>query len=186
MSRAYGVETKMSKTISEYYDLLGGQSFPKETERRVNNFSKELEEKRNYTKFTTFDSTNDEMIVINGIKLFSFCEHHLLPFFGYCSIAYIPNGKILGLSKFQRLVDKISSIPTLQENVTNEIADEVEKILKPKGLGVASTCVHTCMYGRGINTSTITVNSQVVKGNMTNAQTKTEFLSRIKNENIFR
>ena len=83
-------------------------------------------------------------------------------------------------------MDKISSIPTLQENVTNEIANEVEKILKPKGLGVASTCVHTCMFGRGINTSTITVNSQVVKGNMTNAQTKTEFLSRIKNENIFR
>ena len=186
MSRAYGVETKMSKTISEYYDLLGGQTFPEETERRVNNFSKELEEKRNYTKFTTFDSTNDEMIVINGIKLFSFCEHHLLPFFGYCSIAYIPDGKILGLSKFQRLVDKISSIPTLQENVTNEIANEVEKILKPKGLGVASTCVHTCMFGRGINTSTITVNSQVLRGILSEQSAKTEFLSRIKNENIFR
>ncbi len=94
--------------------------------------------------------------------------------------------KILGLSKFQRLVDKISSIPTLQENITNEIANEVEEILKPKGLGVASTCVHTCMYGRGINTSTITVNSQVLKGNMLDQNTKSEFLSRIKDENIFR
>ena len=176
----------MNNTITGYYNLLGGKSFPEETERRVNNFSKELDKKRNYTKFTTFDSTNDEMIVINGIKLFSFCEHHLLPFFGYCSIAYIPDGKILGLSKFQRLVDKISSIPTLQENVTNEIANEVERILKPKGTGVASTCVHTCMFGRGINTSTITVNSQVLRGNMLNQNTKSEFLSRIKNENIFR
>ncbi len=186
MSRAYGIESEMSTIISGYYDLLGGCTFPKDTERRVNNFSKELEEKRNYTKFTTFESNIDEMIVINGIKLFSFCEHHLLPFFGYCSIAYIPDGKILGLSKFQRLVDKISSIPTLQENITNEIANEVEEILKPKGLGVASTCVHTCMYGRGINTSTITVNSQVLRGLFTKESTKTEFLSRIKNENIFR
>ena len=172
-------------TIKEYYDLLGGNNFPTETEERVNNFSKELEVKRNYSKFTTFNSNNDEMIVINGIKLFSFCEHHLLPFFGYCSIAYIPNGKILGLSKFQRLVDKISSIPTLQEDVTSSISNEVERILKPKGSGVASTCVHTCMFGRGINTSTISVNSQIVKGVLKDPIAKSEFLTRIKNENPF-
>jgi GTP cyclohydrolase IA len=172
-------------TIKEYYDLLGGNNFPTETEERVNNFSKELEVKRNYSKFTTFNSNNDEMIVINGIKLFSFCEHHLLPFFGYCSIAYIPNGKILGLSKFQRLVDKISSIPTLQEDVTSAISNEVERILKPKGSGVASTCVHTCMFGRGINTSTISVNSQIVKGVLKDPIAKSEFLTRIKNENPF-
>ena len=172
-------------TIKEYYNLLGGKAFPQETEERVMRFKDELAEKRQYSKFTTFDTTNDEMILINGIKLFSFCEHHLLPFFGYCSIAYIPNGKILGLSKFQRLVDKISSVPTLQENVTNDIAEGVEGILKPKGLGVASTCVHTCMFGRGINTSTITVNSQVVKGIMKDPIAKSEFLQRIKHENPF-
>jgi len=167
----------------EYYELLGGTNFPKDTNDRVQRFGNELNEKRLYEKFTTFDSTNDEMIVINGIKLFSFCEHHLLPFFGYCSIAYIPQGKILGLSKFQRLVDKIASIPTLQENVTSAIAEQVEKILEPKGLGVATTCVHSCMFGRGINTSTISVNSQVLKGAMKEGSARTEFLSRINNEN---
>ena len=170
----------------EYFKLLGGNNFPRDTTARVDNFSKELETKRNYNKFTVFDTTTDEMIVLNRIKLFSFCEHHLLPFFGYCNIAYIPNGKILGLSKFQRLVDSIASKPTLQENVTQEIADKISEILNPKGVAVAVSCVHTCMYGRGINTSTISVNTQVLQGFMQEPNTKSEFLARIKNEDIFR
>jgi len=170
----------------EYFKLLGGIKFPTETTARVKRFSEELNSKRNYEKFTTFETTNDEMIVVNRIKVFSFCEHHLLPFFGFCNIAYIPNGKILGLSKFQRLVDSIASKPTLQENVTQEIADKVKEILNPKGIGVAVSCVHTCMYGRGINTSTITVNTQVLDGLMKDQNPKSEFLARIKNEDIFR
>tara|TARA_Y100000310_G_scaffold321064_1_gene378211 strand:+ start:600 stop:1124 length:525 start_codon:yes stop_codon:yes gene_type:complete len=172
--------------VKEYFDLLGGKDFPEETQSRVMNFSKELETKRNYDRFTTFDTKNDEMIVINKIKLFSFCEHHLLPFFGYCYIGYIPTGKILGLSKFQRAVDKICSKPTLQENITEEIASFLDDLLHPLGLGVALSCIHTCMFGRGINTSTITVNSQVLKGRFRNEEVKTEFLMRIKNEDLFR
>jgi len=170
----------------DYYHLLGGDNFPPDTITRIDNFSNELQTKRNYDKFTVFDTTTDEMIVINKIKLFSFCEHHLLPFFGYCNIAYIPHGKILGLSKFQRLVDSIASKPTLQESVTQEIADKVSEILNPKGVAVAMSCVHTCMYGRGINTSTISVNTQVLQGVMKDQNAKTEFLARIKNEDIFR
>ena len=170
----------------EYFKLLGGIKFPTETTARVKRFSEELNRKRNYEKFTTFETTNDEMIVVNRIKVFSFCEHHLLPFFGYCNIAYIPHGKILGLSKFQRLVDSIASKPTLQESVTQEIADKVSEILNPKGVAVAMSCVHTCMYGRGINTSTISVNTQVLQGVMKDQNAKTEFLARIKNEDIFR
>ena len=159
----------------EYFKLLGGNNFPRDTTARVDNFSKELETKRNYNKFTVFDTTTDEMIVLNRIKLFSFCN-----------IAYIPHGKILGLSKFQRLVDSIASKPTLQENVTQEIADKISEILNPKGVAVAVSCVHTCMYGRGINTSTISVNTQVLQGFMQEPNTKSEFLARIKNEDIFR
>lgn len=167
--------------VKEYFNLLGGENFPTETENRVNNFSNELTSKRNYDKFTTFDSKNDEMIVINKIKMFSFCEHHLLPFFGFCYIGYIPDGKIMGLSKFQRLVDKICSKPTLQEYVTEEIAQELNKILMPKGVAVATDCTHTCMFGRGINTSTITVNSQVLLGIFkTSNEVRMEFLSRLK------
>ena len=173
----------------EYYLLLGGEpsKFPEDTPNRLEQFFIELERKRNYEKFTTFESHLDEMIVINGLKVFSFCEHHLLPFFGFCSIGYIPDGKILGLSKFQRIVDKVSSHPTLQENITSAISHKVEEILKPKGSGVAVTCVHTCMYGRGINTSTCTVNSQALVGKLrTEGTTRDEFLARIKVENILR
>lgn len=171
----------------DYYKILGGkiEDFPEETENRVKRFSDELTDKRNYNKFTTFDSNTDEMILINKIKMFSFCEHHLLPFFGFCYIGYIPDGKIMGLSKFQRLVDKICSKPSLQEYVTEEISNKLEEILKPKGLAIATTCIHSCMFGRGINTSTINVNAQVLKGKLKESEARNEFLMRIKNETIF-
>ena len=84
------------------------------------------------------------------------------------------------------MVDKHSSRPTLQEDVTWNIADDLDKRLYPKGIGVAMTCVHTCMFGRGINTSTCTVNTQVLKGNMKESDSRAEFLGRIKIENILR
>lgn len=180
--------TMMYDIAKNYFELLGGDTkkFPQQTRLRVIKFKAELEQKRDYTKFTTFESKVDEMIVINGLKIFSFCEHHLLPYFGYGSIGYIPNGKIFGLSKFQRVISKLDSQPTIQENLTSEIADFVAKILEPKGIGVALTCIHTCMYGRGIDTSTITVNSQVLKGRMNDGTVRAEFLNRINHENIFR
>lgn len=168
------------KEVQWFFANLGGRDFPKETTWRVCRFFTELENKRAYDKFTTFESKADNMVIINKIRIFSFCEHHLLPFFGYCSIGYIPDGKILGLSKFQRLVDKIASRPSIQENVTVEIADAVEKILNPKGLGVITNCQHTCMFGRGIERPEITVSSQVVRGSMKeNADTRQEFFNRI-------
>ena len=177
----------MELSIKQFYRILGGESseFPDETTDRVLRFRSELANKRAYIKFTTFKTETDEMIIINGLKLFSFCEHHLLPFFGYGSIGYIPNGKILGLSKFQRLVDKVSSKPTLQEDITQEIAELVQKTLTPKGLGVAFTCIHACMFGRGINTSTCSVNTQALRGAIKEKQeARSEFLGRLNIENI--
>ena len=172
-------------TSEKVFQSLGGIDYPKETEERVNRFYEELTTKRNYEKFTTFPTDLDEMVVINGLKVFSFCEHHLLPFFGYCSIGYIPDKKILGLSKFQRLVDKKSSQPSLQETITSTIARDIESILTPRGIGIAMTCVHTCMFGRGINTSTCTVNTQVLtKSIKDKSEARQEFLDRIKIENI--
>lgn len=185
--------TKSLDAINGYFDLLGGTNIQDDTYSRVINFSQELKAKREYDKFTTFDTKVSEMIVINGLKIFSFCEHHLMPFFGYCSIGYIPDNKMLGLSKFQRLVDKCSSKPHTQENLTDEIAHELRLVLEtkgdqrsgPLGIGVAMTCTHTCMFGRGINTSTITVNSQVLKGKISQSDARNEFLMRIKsNENL--
>jgi len=177
------------EVVEGYYMFLNGsgENFPKETIERIKNFSTELDVKRSYNKFTIFKSNLDEMIIINGLKLFSFCEHHLLPYFGFASVGYIPNGHILGLSKFQRIVDKLSSSCSLQENLTSEIAQFIEQTLSPKGIGVAVTALHTCMYGRGINTSTATVNTQVLRGMIKEEpDTRNEFLKRITHEHILR
>jgi len=173
----------------EYYHLLGGKEdqFPEETRDRLRRFGEELQVKRDYSKFTSFKSDNDEMVIFNQIKIFSFCEHHLLPYFGYCSIGYIPNGKILGASKFQRLVDKIASRPSVQETLTTEISDKLIEILEPKGLGLVMNCTHSCMFGRGINTSTITMRTQVLKGVMkSQPETRAEFFKGVTNESLLR
>ena len=177
----------MTYLADEYYHILGGEKFPEETRERLHNFAKELKTKRDYSKFTSFESTNDEMVIFNQIKIFSFCEHHLLPYFGYCSIGYIPNGKILGASKFQRLVDKIASKPSVQESLSTEIIDELLKILEPKGIGMIMNCTHSCMFGRGINTSTITMRTQVLKGVMrSQPETRAEFFKGVTNESLLR
>ena len=84
------------------------------------------------------------------IRVFSFCEHHLLPYYGTCSIGYVPHGKILGLSKFQRLVDKLASCPTVQEELTARIVNWLRDKLKAEGFGCVMRCYHTCAIGRGI------------------------------------
>ena len=168
--------------VRDWFERLGGKEFPKDTDQRVERYFKEMEIKRNYEKFTTFPTKNNEMIIINQIKIFSFCEHHLLPFFGHCSIGYIPNGKILGLSKFQRLVDSVSTKPTLQEDVTEAIVDKVEKLLSPKGVGVVANCQHSCMFGRGIERPEIYVSTQVLRGIFSDTDVRSEFLYRVKND----
>lgn len=178
-------------TVEEYFEILGGKKseFPKDTAKRVYDFSKELRANRKYSKITSFESESDTMVVINGLRLFSFCEHHLLPYFGYCSIGYIPNGKVLGLSKFQRIVEKCASKPTIQENLTQEIADTLTNYLgEDADVGVAVTCIHSCMFGRGVKNADVGVNTIVLKNGLrSNNVSRTEFLNRItKHENILR
>jgi GTP cyclohydrolase IA len=105
----------------------------------------ELDRKRNYEKFTTFVSDCDEMIIGNHLRLFSICEHHLLPFYGEVAIGYIPDGKIFGLSKFQRLVDMLASKPQIQETLTVKILEEIKNRLNPAGIGVVVKAIHTCV-----------------------------------------
>ena len=101
---------ELNETVNGYYRLIGGENknYDKEKSRRLRAFGEELYRKRSYEKFTAFKADHDDMIIGNHLRLFSFCEHHLLPFFGEVAIGYIPNNKIFGLSKFQRLVDKVS------------------------------------------------------------------------------
>lgn len=93
----------------------------------------------------------DDLIVVKSLSFSSMCEHHLLPFFGECVIGYYPDGKILGLSKFPRLVNSLSKKMHVQERLTKEIADNLDKFLKPKGIAVLIKAQHSCMCFRGVN-----------------------------------
>lgn len=92
----------------------------------------------------------DEMIVVSGIKVQSFCEHHMIPFFGTATVAYIPNGKIVGLSKINRIVNKYMRRLQVQERLTVQIADALDKALSPLGVAVKIQCTHLCVVYRGI------------------------------------
>lgn len=128
-----------------------------------------------------FTDSNDEMIVVKDIELYSICEHHLLPFFGKCHIAYIPNGTIIGLSKLPRLVDHFARRLQIQERLTSQIAMTLEEILQPIGVGVVIEAVHLCMMMRGVEKQ----NSQAITSCMlgafrTKTATRQEFLQLIR------
>ncbi len=124
-----------------------------------------------------FEDSHDNMIMVRDIELYSLCEHHLLPFFGKAHIAYIPRGRILGLSKLPRIVDMFARRLQVQERLTSEIADAVCEIIDPLGVGVVIEAYHLCMMMRGVekqNSKTIT---SALNGTFrTDAKTRDEFL----------
>jgi len=125
----------------------------KETPQRVSQFLGDyfIESPKPFFNLTTFDSEKmDEMIVQKNIQFYSMCEHHLLPFFGTAAVAYIPNKHIIGLSKLARLVDFFARKPQNQERMTKQIAEFLQKEIKPLGVGVTVTARHMCMEMRGI------------------------------------
>ena len=128
----------------------------------------------------TFNVTYDEMVIVKDIEMYSLCEHHMLPFFGRVHIAYIPNGKVVGLSKLPRLVDVFARRLQVQERMTQQIANAVEEALAPKGVGVVIEARHLCMMMRGVekqNSSTVT---SAMLGGFRNQPTRGEFLSLVR------
>jgi GTP cyclohydrolase I len=106
-----------------------------------------------------FEERHESMVVVRDIELYSLCEHHLLPFFGKAHVAYLPNGKIIGLSKIPRIVDMFARRLQVQERMTDEIADAIMRVLDPLGVGVVVEAYHLCMMMRGVekqNSKTIT------------------------------
>ncbi len=127
-----------------------------------------------------FDVTYDEMVIVKDIEMYSLCEHHMLPFFGRVHIAYIPNGKVVGLSKLPRLVDVFARRLQVQERMTQQIAKTIEQAIAPKGVGVVIEARHLCMMMRGVqkqNSSTVT---SAMLGGFRNQPTRGEFLSLVR------
>jgi GTP cyclohydrolase I len=129
-----------------------------------------------------FPEQYDEMVLIRDIPFTSMCEHHLLPFRGVAHVAYIPNGKVTGLSKIARVVDEVSRRPQVQERMTQEIADLVNTHLETSGVAVVISAEHSCMSIRGIKKHGSTTVTSALRGIFkTNESTRAEFMSLIKN-----
>ena len=127
-----------------------------------------------------FNEHYDEMVIVKDIDFYSLCEHHMLPFFGKCHIAYIPNGKIVGLSKLPRIVEMYSRRLQVQERMTREIGDMINKILEPKGVAVVSEARHLCMMMRGVEKQNSIATSSCMLGRFkSDEKTRSEFLKLI-------
>ncbi len=127
-----------------------------------------------------FDVDYDEMVIVKDVEMFSLCEHHMLPFFGKVHVAYIPNGKVIGLSKIPRLVDVFARRLQVQERMTRQIADAIQDAINPQGVGVVIEARHLCMMMRGVekqNSSTVT---SAMLGVFQKHNTRAEFLSLVR------
>lgn len=129
-----------------------------------------------------FNSDNSEMVLVKNIELYSLCEHHLLPFIGKCHVAYLPGGKIIGLSKIARIVDLHARRLQVQENLTKEIAETVQKVTDAKGVAVIIEAKHLCMMMRGVEKQNSVMTTSVMLGLFReDSRTRAEFLSLVKN-----
>lgn len=128
-----------------------------------------------------FSVDYDEMVIVKDIEFFSMCEHHMLPFHGKAHVAYIPNGKVIGLSKIPRIVDVFARRLQVQERMTQEIAETLMDILKPKGVAVACEAQHFCMMMRGVEKQhSATVTSSMLGEFRERKETRDEFLALIR------
>lgn len=132
-----------------------------------------------------FQSDNDEMVLVKNIELYSLCEHHLLPFIGKCHVAYVPNGKIIGLSKIARIVDMHARRLQVQENLTKEIAQTMQQVTQAKGVGIIIEAQHLCMMMRGVEKQNSIMTTSVMLGLLReDPRSRAEFLSLIRNKEL--
>ena len=128
-----------------------------------------------------FTVDTDEMVMVKDIELYSLCEHHMLPFFGKAHVAYLPAGRVVGLSKLPRLVDMFSRRLQVQERLTNQIAQTIQEVVKPRGVGVVIEARHFCMMMRGVGKqNSIAISSCMLGEFRSNRATRDEFLSLVR------
>ena len=128
-----------------------------------------------------FDVSYDEMVIVKDIDFYSLCEHHMLPFFGRVHVAYVPNGKVLGLSKIPRLVGMFSRRLQVQERLTTQIAETLQRVLVPKGVAVVVEAIHLCMMMRGVSQQNCSAVTSSMRGEFEgDPKTRAEFMQLIR------
>ncbi len=148
----------------------------------TNGYHQSLEELVNDAMF---ESDNDEMVIVRDIEFYSLCEHHVLPFFGHAQVGYIPNGKVIGLSKIARIVDMYARRLQIQENLAREIADALQRVTNAKGVAVQMDARHMCMMMRGVSKQNAEMSSSVMLGAFRNSEsTRNEFLQLIRRRSL--
>jgi GTP cyclohydrolase I len=187
-------ETNMQKMIREILEGIGedpDRQGLKGTPKRVEDAFKFLTKgyKQDIAELLNgalYEEKYDEMVIVKGIDIFSLCEHHLLPFFGKCHVAYIPDGKLIGLSKIPRLVEVFARRLQVQERLTSEIAQNLQDILKPKGVAVVIEAKHLCMIMRGVEKqNTVATTSAMLGAFKSRQETRMEFMELISKEEDF-
>ena len=130
-----------------------------------------------------FDVDYDEMVIVKDVEMYSLCEHHMLPFWGRVHVAYIPKGKVIGLSKIPRLVDVFARRLQVQERLTRQIADAIQEAIEPSGVGVVIEARHMCMMMRGVEKQQSTTVTSAMLGCFQEQPTRSEFLSLVRQHN---
>jgi len=158
------------------------QRFAKAYEFLTSGYHMKIKEEMNNAVFKV---KYDEMVLVKNIDFYSLCEHHLLPFYGKVHVAYIPNGKIVGLSKIPRIVEIFARRIQVQERMTQEIADTLDSYLQPQGVAVVSEAYHMCMMMRGVEKQNSSATTSAVHGVFKDdARTRSEFLTLISSKNL--
>jgi GTP cyclohydrolase I len=173
------IYTELLKRIGEDPTRDGLLSTPKRMEKSMafltHGYTQSIDE---VLHGALFDVDYDEMVMVKDIEFYSLCEHHLLPFFGKAHIAYVPHGKVVGLSKLPRIVDVFARRLQVQERMTQQIAEAIEEAIHPQGVGVVIEAQHLCMMMRGVEKqSSSTVTSSMRGVFKSQLQTRNEFLS---------
>lgn len=173
------IYTQLIKAIDEDIERPGLVKTPERAAKAMDfltqGYSQKLDKVVNHALFPT-DAT--EMIVVQDIELYSLCEHHLLPFFGKCHVAYLPNKQVLGLSKIARIVDMFARRLQIQENLTHQIADAIHNITQSSGVGVIIEARHLCMMMRGVQKQNSAMKTSCMIGDFEKqSSTRQEFLT---------